>query len=999
MASNPRQELDELRKLEALEKKASTQVIDTSRLKDPHEIQYIEGMRGHRVPEDQLQDDLKQYRAIKKADRGMPTMGQTKIPTTKGEVQPSTPIAANPEANSEPAPTPNIPPTKSVFEPRVGLEDLKGPVGQSALTAGLATSAFVPGLYKIPAFLAGGGAAILAEEGTRRLQEGMGDIPGYLTGLALSMIAGGGAGMAGRTPSHPSKIGRVTIESPETNPLLGEPQPAGIPPTKGLYESIPRGGAYSSQEILTPPSSRISAERQFSTGSGESLFGEEFGGQSPFNMRSDLPLGPLPEVNPLGTRLWADEGIRAPLQEKYPTIEQTPISPKQLEFEAKQRGPQKPPSTPLVDTGTIGNHGEYVPPKDYIEPPLPSKWRQVWNAEKQRWGQEYPVLKTHPDSPVISGMEATHVSVEDFMERYVQQPWIKSLMKFGDNTKLAQLEKKWIEDYKAGRDPSIGMPDNFKQMFQRMDSLLAEENAINRRRGLPEIKKVEGPYAPRLTDEDFKLMRSITRSHEGAKTSQGIGPFQETRGFETLDEGLRKGITYKDWRHSLLMREARGSVLRATDQLMTDLEQAGVIFKTKEGAEAASLTKRAYPADGLPFSPKEGKWWVRSAEERQFLLQNMRQMGTGTLQDIRQWAQQWLRNPSLVNPWPHIVKNMGLKQMQQAIAGGLRPDQVFKQGLVYRHGNPDMLEEFKQVMPFTKSGQTVWEIMEQAGPKTMVQRLSRVPGQLNSYARRKIFAEWDPAMRYGLWREYVRKGMSPQEAANHTWIDLIRYGTRADRIDFWNSVPFNFFVPWRVGTLRTMNKALQTAPVRTAAFIGATDFIRELDYRYNGRWTHLPYDYWERPIMTLLNEGPKEAGKTALATMIAGPGGEYMFRTIQNLLNTVGGKGGIGDIRTIAWGLAQVYDLWPQYTAWEKDHDPRHITDMLGLVLLGRHATPFGGPHRFGELIPENLIRTVPYVKQAEEQGKAVRERSEARQEHTILRDVEKMKEPFPQAR
>lgn len=1061
MAVDERQELEELRRIDELERKAQAapaRVLDISKLTDPHEIEFAKGRQGQ-LSDDEIQEGIRQYRAITKADKGKATQGWTNIPTMKGAAPQVIPAA---QVQQE-TPAPTIPATSSkpgFFTPRLTMEDLKGASGQSALASGLAMSAFAPGLAKIPAFVAGAGGSLLADEGTRRLQENMGETPGALAGMGLSLLTGMGVGMAGRTPSHPTQFKGAAIESPETTP-----QPFTIPASEALHETIPRGGAYATgPEMLTPPGARIDPRHQFSTGTGESLFG-------PLE-RLDAPeMGPFggePIAMPQGpkTRIWQDEGVPSDnsftsrLDEKYPTLESKPVAPRVItpdttgyirstvdlqslrkanafQFRSPESGTSKPstsqgplildkegqvidgnhrlreavvrgdktievlaPPTPIkapvgLDMGATGPSGEYIPPKTYIEPPTPNRFRQAWNAEKQRWGQELPVLKTQPTSPVISSVEATHVYVEDFMEGYVHQPWLKGLMKFGDNTKLAPLEKHWIAEHKAGRDPQANMPDDFKQMFTRMDTLLAEENAINRRRGLPEIPKVDGPYAPRMTDDDFKLMRSITRNQEGAKTPQSIGSFGDARTIETLDEGLRKGVTYKDWRQVLLLREARGAALRATDIMLTDLEKMGVLHRTKEAAEAASLTGKAFAAEGIPFQPKGG-WWVRSGEERQFLLQNLRQMGTGTLADIRGWAQQWLRNPSLVNPWPHIVKNMGLKQMQQAVASGLRPDQVFKQTLIHRWGKPDMLEEFQKVMPFTKSGSTVWELIEKAGPKTTIQQMSRVPGILNSYARGKIFADWDPAMRYGLWREYVKKGMNPQEAANHTWIDLIRYGTRADRIDAWNSVPFNFFVPWRVGTMRTMNKALQSAPVRFGLFMGAVDTIREMDYRMNGRWTHLPYDYVERPLMTLVKEGKSEALQTALATMTAGPGGEYMFRSIQNILNEAQGKGTVGDVRTLVWGLAQVYDLWPQYKAWQKDGKAEHITDMLGLVLLGRHATPYGGPHRFGELIPESFIRTNPAVHQGEEMREGMKQHSDVKAMQKQQRDIEKYQQPWP---
>lgn len=780
---------------------------------------------------------------------------------------------------------------------------------------------------------------------------------------------------------------RAPSEAVRLLPNIGAPPvkvygPVGaIPPqaTEALYNVVPRGGAYIAEEVLTEPGSRI-ASGQFSTGSGEGVFGEA-AGTVPSSFKVDSPMGLPPKTIP-------SVGV---LPEKLPTYELKPVPQEQLlrEEQLRRQG---------IDLGTRGPSNTWIPPKEYTEPVIPSRWRQRWNAEKMRWGQEYPVLKTQPQSNVISGIEATHVFVEDMTFALANQPWVKGLIKMGDNTQIAPLEKKLVDMFKAGQDYLAAAPQELRMMFQRRDELFALENSIRAKYGYPAIPKTPGPYVPRTTDEEFKLFRTISRESHGGKVGESVGSFGQGREIETMQDGLRKGVTYRDWRESMLMREVEGYKLQATDLLITDLKKAGVIYSTK--AEALAANKQAFniPKDGgLPFAP-EGGWWVRSNEERQFLLQNLRKMEN--VGDMRSWANQYIRNPSLVNPAPHILKNMGLKLMQQSFVGGLNPASVMQTTFAYRAmqlekqletgsaWNPltyirsaakavypsssrvDMLDEFHKVMPFTETGKTVWELVEKAGPQTMVQKLESVPQFLNGYSRRKIFAEWDPAMRYGIWREYVKKGMTPQEAANHAWIDLIRYGTRADRIDAWNSMPFNFFTPWRVGTLRTVNKALQTSPVRMGMVMGAVDILREYDARVNGRFTHLPWDYIERPLMTLMKEGKGEALQTLASTMLLGPGGDYALRTVKNIIDTVEGKGGEGTVRQIAWGLAMTYDLWPQYRAWEKDHNSSHIVDMMGLLLVGRHGIPYGAPHRFGELIPEDLIRTSPEVLKGEKRAK-----------------------------
>ena len=1000
----------------------TVKTIDVEKLTDPHEIEFVQARRGQ-LTTDEMQEAIRQYRAISRADQEKPITHEPSTPKTtqlpkvneagkklglpqedyRGMSIPPAPVTPNAVYQSyrpdwgkilEP---PSAGPTISATPPygeewkwkKLGsilsgaYQEIAAPFATTrdylagALTGvpgqprtphelGNVTGGEDPGSFSSPPSTDWGKNVIPAIVETAT--EAVGD-PLMLSGIPGLRLAGR-SGQAKRI--LPNQGGAPTI--------LSGPEEALYP--QGLYSSAPRGGAYSTEELLTEPQSRISGgpygEGQFTTGSGEPLFGE----MTQPHPEAIQPLPSTPVTIPPPQQAWAQEAVvTGRLQEKLPTIEQGPL----------------PKKAPLLDMGSPSpDKKSWIPPQDYRQPPTPSKWKQAWNVEKQRWGQELPVLKTQPQSPVISAMESTHVAIEDFMENYVRQPWLKNAFKLGDNDAMAPLEAKWVQLYKDGQDWKGAMPEDMRRLIERRDELFAEENAIRRRRGLPEIPTVQGPYLPRITDEDFKLMRTLTRHTEGAKTAQSVGPFAMERKMETMLEGMdpKAGITYKDWRWAALLREARGAALRATDVMMTDLEKAGVIFRDRAGAEAVSLDGKAYQAHGLPFSPKDG-WWVRSTEERQFLLQNLRTMDSGTLANIRGWAQQFVRNPSLVNPWPHIVKNMGLKQMQQAVVSGLRPDHVLKNTIQHRMGKADMLEEFNTVMPFTESGRTVWEIMEKAGPKDTVQQLSRVPGLLNTYARGKIFAEWDPAMRYGLWREYVKKGMTPQEAANHTWIDLIRYGTRADRIDAWNSVPFNFFVPWRVGTLRTVNKAFQTAPVKMGLFMGAVDTIREMDYRYNGRWTHLPYDYIERPLMTLMTEGKEEALTSLAATLIAGPGGEYMFNTVRGMIDVIESKGGVGELRALGWGMAQVLDVIPQYESWKRGENPNYLTDTLGLLLLGRHGTPYGAPHRFGEMIPESLIKTHPEVQAREQLRPIMKDRDKAKQDQKWYRDVERTKQPF----
>jgi len=83
------------------------------------------------------------------------------------------------------------------------------------------------------------------------------------------------SGMKAVAKAAKGKPTTPTIPAVEPTPALSQaPDPLGPPkPLEGLYDSIPKDGAYSTTELLTEPGSGIQPN-QFRTGSGESLFGD-----------------------------------------------------------------------------------------------------------------------------------------------------------------------------------------------------------------------------------------------------------------------------------------------------------------------------------------------------------------------------------------------------------------------------------------------------------------------------------------------------------------------------------------------------------------------------------------------------------------------------------------------------------------------------------------------------------------------------------------------------
>src|SRR3972149_3509771 len=92
---------------------------------------------------------------------------------------------------------------KGFFEPRLTMEEIKGPSGQAALATGLATST----VGGVPGFVVGAVSSLLAEEGTKRLQEEFGPEKGLILGLIGSLLTGGKIGVSGKvTPKAPPAL-------------------------------------------------------------------------------------------------------------------------------------------------------------------------------------------------------------------------------------------------------------------------------------------------------------------------------------------------------------------------------------------------------------------------------------------------------------------------------------------------------------------------------------------------------------------------------------------------------------------------------------------------------------------------------------------------------------------------------------------------------------------------------------------------------------------------
>lgn len=643
----------------------------------------------------------------------------------------------------------------------------------------------------------------------------------------------------------------------------------------------------------------------------------------------------------------------------------------------------------------------------------PSRWRNWWNWWKRFRGPEVPTLDAVPTTPVISGVEGLHVRVEQHLESVLKLPWVEKVLQADPET-WKRLEAQAVAIWEAnGRGPAgyqkavESLPPEFQEMLKWRHEQFALEQTAKRslhtpiegevpfrpwelskadnprktfQHEAPLLPEFEGPYFPRLTDQEWAQGKRALRIPGQMfappnELQSGIATFGKARKFSTMLQGQAEGVKYQDPRMAFLYREVEGAQLRSTEQFLSALQKDGVLFATKEQAQAASPTGKVAQVGGL---------WARSEEEAEFLLKNLDRKDPGPINAWVHYLNTFVRNPSLVNPFPHLIKNMLYKY---GLSGGQFKG-LQKDFFQYLHHpeqiDPALLAQFKQVMPFTESGRTIFETIVRAVPKgaNPVERAGSVVGRLNDWSSKKIFAEWDPALRYARWKQYVDKGMNPQEAANHVWIDLVRYGTRSDWVDMLKAIPTNFFVPWRVGTVRTLYKAAKSHPFRAAAFVGLVDYLREIDYRKNGRWTHLPIDYIEKPATTGLSD-PSKAPSIAVSTFLFGPGGDFTLSSLKNLLTNVQGDIHWWDVKRILWGLFQVMDAPAEAYKALQDGNPEHVANAVGQLLIGRMSAEHHTPERFGRYLPEWLpgMEKSPKVREAEARNDAIAARRARREQ------------------
>jgi hypothetical protein len=653
---------------------------------------------------------------------------------------------------------------------------------------------------------------------------------------------------------------------------------------------------------------------------------------------------------------------------------------------------------------------------------------RITNSFKRWWEKFWPrdlsvhnlrkllEAKEADATPVISAHQRFIAGPVDYLENFSAQPFWKALRGRSDE-ELIDMENKAVKQFRAAYQLELSMKgpkadrlaakqkvlSKFPKWFQDVlmdETRIARESDDYRELGIEPPVYTGDPYLARLTNEDGK---DVVDLNPGVGTTVGrslrttIGAFDNSRVHPTMKEGILAGTQYEPVARAVFIRELTSARLNATANLVRELK-GKVLFENPKDALAASPNRRISQVRGL--GPKT--YYARSPEEAVFLEQNVSSMPRSPFGKLQRLTTTYLRDWNLVNPLPHVTKNMFVKYALGRINNALLKADVAE----YSRTTPTALKErFDKVMPFPKTAERTPGIMaREVG--TWGERTIQQSSKPNTPSRNFIFQKADPAMRYSLWKDYVRKGLSDQDAANHVWIDLIRYDANSGGMNFWKSIPFNFFVPWRTGTYVTLGKAIRSHPIRTILFFGSLDYLREMRYRGTGRWTHLPHDYLEAPLGEAINSATqihdarsaRNAAQSTLGvaatTLLFGPGGGQAPSTIKDMMAAISGDPSQkARIMNMFWGLSQIYNLPAEWTAFKQDNNPQHLVDMLTTIAVSEHSALKYEPRRLMKWLPDWMpgMQKGELVKQAEalqEMMRRKREKSQATYEerHSVSR-------------
>lgn len=703
---------------------------------------------------------------------------------------------------------------------------------------------------------------------------------------------------------------------------------------------------------------------------------------------------------------------------------------------------------------------------------------------RRRLPADYGIATKHPESPVIGTLDRPATELMNWTDDFVKSPQMRELSTMDADlfvTEEAKAHAMWEQSRRAGLGPEsqiaprpgqVGMQivgqspaASFDEIMAAVDprvrpwfELFRQRMAIDQQSrailGLEALDEVPYPYLPRIGQADWDRLMMVQRGDRGAdavaQLSTTIKGFQQARTYPTMSKGLENGMMYEDPKRAILMRLVLSKQMEYTANMMQEL-RGTVMFDTRDAAKgelarrmghttpiveprgprASALgTKDVKPPVGEPVAvtglpgPADKIWYVPSKEEALALFQHLKgHQSGGFWGEASAVANQLFRNPNLMNPAPHVIKNMGYKYIIAATGLGQNPlgalaslggytarmpfdffgvkaplvvGRLSRDATEYAQNlNPAMIAEFNREMPFSRTAATAYEnlkpYLERSAPWAAAQLLGKYATG-NAWSSKYIFSKADPAMKYSLWKMYREKGMSGTAAANQVNIDLIRYTLRSDLTDTWKNVPLNFFVPWRVGTIMATAKQLSTQPWQTLALqqatkipawamtrpfktsllIGAIMLGREAYYRDTGKTFHLPIDYLDTPITHMVSN-PATIPYVAASMYLMGPGADpvRLAGNLKDMFGVLKGTEDASKIMEMYWGIAQLYGSGKEFARFAKSVDEHGfagadygaLAHVVGAAAFAEYSNYGYQPKHLEHYIPDSALPWNPAVK------------------------------------
>ena len=655
--------------------------------------------------------------------------------------------------------------------------------------------------------------------------------------------------------------------------------------------------------------------------------------------------------------------------------------------------PWKVNAPPKVNAGN-GSTIKPPPPGSALGPTPPGAnppgtWAQrMVNDFRRRWEGWVPrsraAMTLEPDTVAINTHQKWIELPIRMMLKFTDTQWYKSLEKL-NRQQIADAEYAAVTRYRRLIDQGQGKDQAFVNAVQGnplRDYFVHRRNMVLEERSAAKILDVDAPgliddpYLPRLTTRENQILVTIGGTKTGvvSQLRRSLGTFDQSRKYDTMHDGYANKVEYREPIEAILQRERVSAQFISTAKALQNLKDGGIVHETY--ADALAQRKPNYPKNEAPvkmegFGGKD--YWIRNRQEAGFIDQNFNNVGSKSqFSTFVQMANTYTRNPNLWNPLPHITKNMFFKYVMARINNATLKADTAEYA---RATNKELRDRFHQVFSVGEESVRMSDIMAKGSPSWFA-RVTQRGLLINEPSQKFIFEKADPEMRYALWKSYIRKGMGDQEAANHVYIDLIRYDENSGGLNFWKSIPGNFFSTWRTGSYVTMYKALRAHPVRTMLFFGAVEYMREIIYRKYGMWTHLPIDYWDSPMAEgvesvfkaqkeiALGRNPLKAGgdvalKTGAIvgmTALFGPGGGQAPTTIKDVMDAVqGDTAATTRLLNMFWGVSQLFNVPQEFVAYTRDGNQKHLVNIVTNAAFGTHEAIKYEPRRLGKWIPEWL--------------------------------------------